>query len=313
MISRTFREIRGVTIRTNAPTAPQASASMNDMKFTSKISLFLLASALAVALPRGAEAQNGSIQFDAHVRTSSGTEEPVRSFTFYLLRKSYADIQAEALAAAPKPKMNEFIDKLDVSKELKAWMKKNQCVAFSGEDFLKLIKVDDVMDVPEFNAAYLDRMAGDQAAAFPEPKYKEADKKKDPDKYDAAVKAYHDQIRAFFKAHPNSVSGIDMELEAIDPAHKWEVVEAKAKAGTDRQALTLAQGKYLVARTDTDLDGRAFFRAVPAGTYYLSTLNLYAFSGDQREKWDTPITVTPGKPTNIALSSINSVQASSTP
>ena len=43
-----------------------------------------------------AAAQNGSVQFTARITPSGGVDEPVRSFPFYLLRKSYADIQKEA-------------------------------------------------------------------------------------------------------------------------------------------------------------------------------------------------------------------------
>ncbi len=279
---------------------------MNAMKFSSRVLFVLLVFTFAFAART--QAQNGSILFDAHVRTSAGSDEPVRSFTFYLLRKSYADIQTEAAGMVPPAKMDDFIDKLDVSKELKAWMKKNQCVSLSGEDFLKLIKVDDVMNVPEFNSAYLDRMAGDQTVQFPAPKYKDSDKVKDPDKYAAQVKLYHDQVRQFFIANPTSVSGIDMELEAVDPGHKWDVIQAKSKARLDHETLTLAQGKYLAARTDTDLDGRGSFRGIPPGTYWLSSLNVTSLSGDEREVWDTPLTVTAGKQTSISLSNINAVQ-----
>ncbi len=295
-----------VTIKLHAPTGVCASASMNAMKFPSRT--LLLSLSLTMAWAAGAHAQNGSIQFEAHVRSSAGTDEPVRSFNFYLLRKSYAEIQAEAKTAVPPAKMDEFIDKLDVSKELKAWMKKNHCVSLAGEDFLKLIKVDDVMNVPEFNSAYLDRMAGDQTVQFPAPKYKESDKVKDPDKYAAQVKLYHDQVRQFFVENPTSVSGIDMELEAVDPGHKWDVIEAKNKARLDHETLLLAQGKYLAGQATTDLDGRGFFRSIPPGTYWLSTLNVSALSGDERELWDTPIAVVAGKQTNISLSNINAVQ-----
>jgi hypothetical protein len=302
----TFQKSFGVTIRTVAHTGARPSASMNAMKSPSRVVLISLALTLAFAVR--AQAQNGSIQFEAHVRPSGGSDEPVRSFSFYLLRRSYAEIQAEAIAAAPAARMEDFIDKLDVSKELKAWMKKNQCVSLSGEDFLKKLKADDIMNVPEFNSAYLDRMAGDQTVQFPAPKYKDSDKVKDPDKYAAQVKLYHDQIRQFFVENPSSISGIDMELEAVDPGHKWDVIQAKSKARLDHETLILAEGKYLVARTETDLDGRGFFRSIPQGTYWLSSLNVSSLSGDERELWDTPVAVVAGKQTNISLSNINAVQ-----
>ena len=65
--------------------------------------------------------------------------------------------------------MDGFIDKLTVSKEFKAWMKKNHWVTLSGEDFIHKLKVPDVMAVPEFYKAYRERNSGDQSVEFPGP------------------------------------------------------------------------------------------------------------------------------------------------
>ena len=72
--------------------------------------------------------------------------------------------------AYPKPDMDGFIDKLEVSPELKAWMKKNHWVQLSGEDFIHKLKPQDVMDVPEFYDAYINRNSGDETVNFPKPK-----------------------------------------------------------------------------------------------------------------------------------------------
>ena len=109
-------------LRTTASESICGSASIVAMKLTSRI--FLLAVLLGVCAG-ASRAQAGSIQFDAHIRASGGADEPVRGANFYLLRKSYADIEAEAKTVVPPVKMDDFIDKLDVSKELKVWMKKN--------------------------------------------------------------------------------------------------------------------------------------------------------------------------------------------
>jgi hypothetical protein len=280
------------------------------MKLTSQISLLVIA--VLLAWPGAANSQTGSIQFDARIRASAGIDEPVRQVNFYLLRKSYSDIEAEAKATVPPTKMNDFIDKLDVSKELKAWMKKNQCVHFSGEAFLQLIKPDDVIEVPEFYDAYLDRMQGDQTVVFPQPKYKAADKEKDPAKYDAQVKDYKKQVKAFFIANPTSIQGLDLSMEDVDPGHKWDVLVAKNKGALDRETTILAEGKYLVARTQTDLDGRGYFRQIPAGTYWLSSLDVESLAGEERERWDTPVAVTPSHETYVLLSNINAVQSATT-
>ena len=84
--------------------------------------------------------QNGSVDFVARATPSGGLDEPVRGFPFYLLSKSFEEISKEAEATYPKPDMDAFIDKLEVSNELKAWMKKNHMVQLSGEDFIHKLK-----------------------------------------------------------------------------------------------------------------------------------------------------------------------------
>ena len=121
-----------------------------------------------MALGSRAAAQDASIEFVAHATPSGGLEEPVRGFPFFLLSQSFVEIGKEAEAAYPKPDMDAFIAKLDVSPELKAWMKKNDWVMLAGEDFIHKLHPDDILAVPEFKTAYMDRNSGDQSADFPE-------------------------------------------------------------------------------------------------------------------------------------------------
>ena len=276
------------------------------MKIGIWTSCLLFCAILAVG-PQAA-AQNATIQFVAKATPSSGTDEPVRGITFYLLRKSFDDIGKEAAATYPLVAMDAFIDKLDVSKELKAWMKKNHWVNLAGEEFIKKLSVDDVMNVPEFHKAYIDRMAGDQTVAFPAPKYTPALKKKNPEKYDEEVKQYQAAIRAFLVLNPASTDGIDLSLEEVNPGHKWDGISANSNAELHRHTIELAKSKYLVARTETDLEGQGSLRGIAPGTYWLSTLDIIALAGDARQKWDVRITVPPGKTTYVALSNINAVQ-----
>lgn len=273
--------------------------------------LFFLWLALAFS-PLRAAAQNGSLQFLARLTPAGGVEEPVRSFPFYLLTKSYADIQKEAALAAPGANMDAFIDGLDVSKELKAWMKSNHWVSLSGEDFVKKLKVDDVMNVPEFFHAYVERMVGDSTVMFPTPKYKPEDKIKDPEKYARLKKQYLDACRLFLVQNPTTTDGIDLSLEEVNPGHKWDILKAKGLKDTDRETRELAQGRYLVARAETDLEGQGSIRGVQPGTYWLSTLNIDASVGDARERWDVPVTIRPGGPSYLTLSNINSVHSGRT-
>src|SRR5581483_384318 len=145
---------------------------------------FSLFAILAIAAPLARAQQNGSVEFVARATPSAGLEEPVRGFPFFLLTRSYEDITREVEASVPKPDMDAFIDKLEVSAEMKAWMKKNHWVQLSGPDFIHKLKPADVMGVPEFFEAYISRMSGDGTVKFPQPKYKPADKLKDPAKYE---------------------------------------------------------------------------------------------------------------------------------
>lgn len=264
----------------------------------------------AILLTTGAAAQqNGSLQFEARITPSGGIDEPVRSFPFYLLSKSYADILKEAAVTSPGANMDAFIDSLEVSKEMKAWMKFNHWVNLAGEDFVKKLKTDDVMNVPEFFHAYVERMIGDSTVEFPTPKYKPEDKTKDPEKYARLKKQYLDAVRAFLVQNPTSTEGIDLSLEEVNPGHKWDMSKARSQTDTTRATRELAKAKYLIARADTDLQGQGYIRGIRPGNYWLSTLDVDANVGDARERWDVAVTVRPGGPTYISLSNVNAAPA----
>src|ERR1700676_470161 len=82
------------------------------------------------------------------------TRAPARQMSFYLLSKSLADIRSEVESNDPPPDMHHFIDTLELSKELKTWLKKHRTLDLTGKDFTKHLTADDVMTVPEFLEAY---------------------------------------------------------------------------------------------------------------------------------------------------------------
>jgi hypothetical protein len=278
---------------------------MSVMKNASVIAVLVIFS-MIFAAPR-ATAQGGSIEFVARATPSGGLEEPVRGFPFFLLSKSFAEVSNEAAKLYPKPDLNAFVDLLDESKEMKAWMKKNQWVRLTGEEFVNKLTVDDIMMVPEFFDAYVQRNAGDQTIVFPTPKYKPSDARKDLAKFNKAVADYHAAIRHFLTDNPKSTAGMDLNLEELDPSNKWDQVQAKSLPEIHRQTLALAQSKYLVARTETNLEGQGFLRGIPPGNYWLSTLDTPAAVGDAHPRWDTPVAVRANETTRIALSNANVV------
>lgn len=281
---------------------------MSGMKTGLRLAILFSLGVLAVA-PRIA-AQAGSIEFVARATPSGGLDEPVRGFPFYLLSKSFEDIEKEADATDPKPDMNAFIDKLDstLSPELKAWMKKNECVSLVGDDFIKKLTPADILGVPEFRQSYMERNAGDQSTDFPKPKVKPQDEAKHPEKFDKLSADYVETVRRYIEAHPQSVEGIDLGLTDIDPGPKWNDLLGKRRPEIHRRALELAQSKYLVARAQTDLQGQAFLRGIAPGAYWISTLDVAAVVGDVRSLWDVPVTVRSGQTEYVALSNVNSIQ-----
>jgi hypothetical protein len=278
---------------------------MSVMKNASR-AVILLFVAIAPGAPRVA-AQAGSIEFVARATPSGGIEEPVRGFPFYLLTKSFTDISKEAQTLYPKPDLNAFVDKLKVSPELKAWMKKNHWVRLNGEEFVNKLEVADVMTVPEFFAAYVERNSGDQTVVFPTPKFRPSDKVKDPAKYNRMVAEYRNAVRTFLTNNPKSTAGMDLNLEEVDPANAWDQYEAKSLPEIHQQTLALAQSKYAVAHASTDLQGQGFLRGIPPGTYWLSSLDVTADVGDARPRWDMAVTVRPGQTTYVALSNANAM------
>ena len=278
------------------------------MKTAFRIGLFLALGTIAVGIR--AAGQAGSIEFVAHATPSGGIEEPVRGFPFYLLSKSFVEIEKEVDSADPKPDMNAFIDKLDppISPELKAWMKKQQWVSLSGDDFIRKLTADDIMAVPEFRHAYIERNAGSNSANFPKPKANPADKKKNPAKFEKAEADYTEAVHHYIELVPTSVELLDLSLAEIDPGPKWNVLLGKRTPEIHRRTLELAQSRYLVAQVQTDLQGQAFLHGVAPGSYWISTLDVPAVVGDARPEWDVPVTVRPGQTEYVSLSNVNSIQ-----
>jgi len=283
---------------------------MCGMKISTRIAAFLALGMAAVVVR--AAAQTGSIEFVVRATPSGGLDEPVRGFPFYLLSKSFVDIEKEVEVANPKPDMNAFIDKLDppVSPELKAWMKKKQWVSLAGDDFNKKLTATDILGVPEFRKAYIERNAGNNSTNFPKPKAKPADETKDPEKFKKLSDEYVEAVKHYIEQYPESIDGIELSLAEIDPGPKWSAILGRRGPEVLRRSVELAQSKYLVARAETDLQGQGFLRGLAPGEYWISTLDVSAVVGDARPRWDVPVTVRPGQTEYVSLSNVNSIQPS---
>jgi len=268
---------------------------------------------LLVLFPVFVAAQSsGRVDFTARVSPTGGRPEPVRQMTFYLLSKSLDDIRTEALQFEPPPDLDKFVDGLKVSPQMKEWMKKRHSVRLVGGDFTKSLTPDDIVDVPEFFDAYMKRNSAFKGVGFPEPKYKEKDKTANPDKYKAQKEEYIAAIRKFIGAVPESVQGLDADMEDLNPFESWQHLVFAQRQQLEKKTIELAQQRYLAAQADTDLDGHGAFAGVAPSTYWISMIGTEAISGDVRLHWDVPVTVRPGETARVELSNLNATKPNTT-
>jgi hypothetical protein len=278
---------------------------MSHMRNSLRIVLTLAASFVLLVPVAGPQGATGAIDLSARVAPTGAQAEPVRQFVLYVLTRSYADIVKEVEDQDPLPIRDKFIDGLPVSPELKAWLKAHDLIDLTSPDLDKLLTTDDIMKIPEFFAAYQRSNSGGVTKGFPTPKYREADKEANPDRYQKQKEEFLTAIRKFLETHPASVQGIELELTGVNPKVPWDDMHANHKAKVARVAPDTAQLKYLAGKMQTDLDGHASVSGFPAGNYWVSSLGMYASSGDRRLFWDVPVTVRAGHTTHLDLSNLN--------
>lgn len=269
-----------------------------------RLSPALLTSVLFLAAASPAQ-NTGGLEIVARITPTAAHPEPVRAFTFYILTKSYADICKEVEGGEVVPPKEKFIDGLDVTKELKEWMKKHDVIDLTQPDLDKMVSVNDVMNIPEFLAAYQRSNSGGVTRGMPKPKFTEQEKKDHPDKYEKDKQDYMNALKKFIQQNPATIMGIELELDGVNPQRKWALLNSNHKRNIERFSPEVAQTKYLLTKFDTDLEGHAVISNLPPGNYWISSLNLDASAGDARERWDVPVTVQPGRTIRIELTNLN--------
>jgi hypothetical protein len=262
-------------------------------------------------LPYMARAQGttGAIDLSARITATGMQPEPVRQFPLYVLTKSYADVVKEVAGQDPLPTRDKFIDGLPVSPELKTWLKAHDIIDLTLPDLDSLLTTDDIMKTPEFFTAYQRSNSGGVTKGFPTPKYREADKDTNPDKYQKQKEEFLTAIRKFLETHPASIQGIELELTGVNPKIPWDNLQAAHKAKLAQFGPDTAQLKYLAGKVLTDLEGHAAISGLSPGTYWISSLGMYAPSGDRRLVWDVPVTVEPGRTVHVDLSNLNATDS----
>jgi hypothetical protein len=282
--------------------------SMNSMR-VSICPLVILCACALLAGGVAAQTGTGAIDLTARITPTGARPEPVRQFTFYILTKSYADIVKEVNAQEAPPSREQFIDRLKCSPQLKTWLKKQEVLDLTSPDLDQLLSPDDIMNVPEFFAAYQRANSGGVTPGFPQPKYRESDRESNPDRYQKQKQEYLVTIRKFLETHPASVQGVELELAGVNPKNLWDKLQGDHKRRVLQLAPDTAQVKYLVAKTETDLDGRAVVSSLAAGSYWVSSIGMDAASGDRRLLWDVPVKVAGGQTSHLELTNLNATDA----
>jgi len=269
----------------------------------------LVASVVSVGAA-SAQTATGSLELMARITPTAARPEPVRQFTFYILTKSYTAIIKEVEEKDPPPARDGFIDSLTVSPQLRAWLKGHDTLDLTSPELDKLLTPDDLIKVPEFLLAYQRSNGGGVTSGLPRAKYTEADRTEHPEKYEKLRQEYLNALMKFIRAHPETVSGVELELDGVNPQKKWAALLSDRRKKVQRTAPDLAQIKFLAAKADTDLEGHAAVSGLAPGDYWISSLNLEAEAGDMRVHWDVPIRIEPRQTTRVELSNLNSTEAS---
>lgn len=281
------------------------------MRKTAIFAVGVVLSALILATGARAQSDTGALELFARITPTAARPEPVRQFTFYILTKSYLEIVKEVEEKDPVPPRDQFIDGLKVSPELRTWLKAHDTLDLTEPDLDKLLSPDDILNIPEFLLAYQRSNSGGVTNGFPQPKFSETDKTENPEKYKKLRQDYFTALKKFIRNRPETISGVEMELDGINPQRKWQVLQNDRRKRVQRLAPDLAQIKFLAVKADTDLEGRAAVSGLAAGDYWVSSLNLDANAGDMRVRWDVPVRIERGKTTRVELSNLNSIDSRS--
>lgn len=279
-----------------------------------KAALFIVSIVMcAFCLVSGAQAQSdsGALDLTARITPTAARPEPVRQFMFYVLTRSYSEVVKEVEEKDPIPPRDQFIDGLKVSTELRAWLKGHDTLDLTQPDLDKLLTPEDILNVPEFLLAYQRSNSGGVTEGLPRPRFTDADKTEHPEKYEKLKQEYLASLRKFIRSRPETVSGVELELDGVNPQHKWAALQNDRRKRVQRVAPDVAQLKFLAAKAETDLEGHASISGLAPGDYWVSTLNLDANAGDLRVRWDVPVRIERGKTARIELSNLNSIDARS--
>jgi len=88
-----------------------------------------------------------------------------------------------------------------------------------------LLTPEDVLHVPEFLLAYQRSNSGGVTNGIPKPKYRDADKTENPERYKKQQEEYLAALKKFIQARPETVAGMELDLDGVNPARKWAAAQ----------------------------------------------------------------------------------------
>ena len=229
----------------------------------------------------------------------------MREFTLNVMTKRYAEILKEVDAVDPLPTREHYIANLKCSPELKTWLIAHDVLDLTSPDLDQVLTTDDIMNVPEFFAAYERTNSGGVTRGLPRPSYRESDSNSNAAKYKKQRDEFLAATRKFIETHPSTVQGTELELAGVNPKYGWDKLQAEHKRRVAQGAPDTAQLKYLAGKVETDLEGRALITGLAPGNYWVSSLGMDAAAGDRRLVWDVPAKVQAGQTTHLELTNLN--------
>src|SRR5260221_3343344 len=194
----------------------------------------------------------GTLEFTAKVTPTAAKAEPAREFTIYLLTKSYDQIVKELDERDGPPSREKFIDGLKLSPELREWLHKHDVMDITLPGFDKLLTPEDVLRVPEFLLAYQRSNSGGVTNGIPKPKYRDADKTENPERYKKQQEEYLAALKKFIQARPETVAGMELELDGVNPARKWAEAQNLHRRRVPQLAALATPAKNLAGKADTE-------------------------------------------------------------
>src|SRR2546422_10480115 len=118
-----------------------------------------------------------------------------------------------------------------------------------------MLTPDDVVDIPEFQDAYMTANTGGLAPGMPRPKYSEALKTSHPAKYERLRQQYITALKKFVAMDPGTLAGIEAYLDAVNPARGWNQLAAAHRNRMARRGPGIVQTRVVVGQR-----GRGFER-----------------------------------------------------